>query len=110
MKVTDTRQSDQGFRAYVKTCVVKLPPGSKGGKTNVGWSSFYANAGTHFGFSPYVYDGSHTWANLYPEKKSLKVDQCAQGWVPFEGVSTGLHVDRLTYLDTRHNQAQWTAR
>lgn len=110
VKVSDTKQSARGFRAYVKTCVVKLPPGSKGGRTSVGWSSFYANAGTHFGFAPYVEDGSHTWANLYPKKKSIKVGQCVQGWVPFEGVSTSLHVDRLTYLDARHDKAQWTAR
>lgn len=110
VSVTDTRQSARGFRAYVKTCVVKLPPGSTGGKTSVGWSTFYANAGTHFGFAPFVEDGSHTWAHLYPKKKSIKVGQCVRGWVPFEGVSTSLDVDRLTYLDARHAKAQWTAR
>jgi hypothetical protein len=109
VKVTATSQDARGFRAYVKTCVRSLPPGSSGGRTRLSWDPFVANAGTHFGFAPYVYDASHTWNNLYPQSGRYRVGQCAQGWVPFEGVDESLPIDRLTYRNTLGNVAFWTA-
>ena len=109
VKVTATSQDARGFRAYVKTCVRSLPPGSTGGRTRLSWDPFAAHAGTHFGFAPYVYDGSHTWPNLYPKSGRYRVGQCAQGWVPFEGVHEDLPIDRLTYRNALGNVAFWTA-
>ncbi|HEY5822283.1 MAG TPA: hypothetical protein VIT20_09930 [Propionibacteriaceae bacterium] len=109
VQVTDTRQSEQGFRAWAKVCVVKLPPGSTGGKTRISWDPWVANAGTHFAYSPYVYDTSHTWANLFPKSGRYKKGQCAKGWVPFEGVPTELEIDRVAYRNSLGNQAFWTA-
>ena len=107
--VTDTRQSARGFRAYVKTCVRKLPAGSTGGKTKLTWEPWYANAGSHFWFVPHVDDPSHTWSGLYPRSGRYKVGQCAQGWMPFEGVHPTLKIDRVTYIDSLGNKAFWTA-
>jgi hypothetical protein len=109
VKVTATSQDASGFRAYVKTCVRSLPPGSSGGRTRLSWDPFAAHAGTHFGFAPYVYDASHTWPNLYPKSGRYRVGQCAQGWVPFEGVDEDLPIDRLTYRNALGNVAFWTA-
>jgi hypothetical protein len=109
VKVTDTRTDDRGFRAYAKVCVRKLPPGSTGGKTRISWDPWAANAGVHFGYAPWVFDASHTWANLFPQSKKYAKGQCAQGWVPFENVDSSLSVDRVAYRNSLGNQAFWTA-
>jgi hypothetical protein len=108
VQVTDARTDDRGFRAYAKVCVRKLPPGSTGGKTRISRDPWVANAGLHFAYAPYVYDASHTWAHLFPQTGRYAKGQCAQGWLPFEGVDSSLTIDRVAYRNSLGNQAFWT--
>lgn len=107
VKVTETRTDARGFRAWAKVCVRKLPPGSTGGKTRISWDPWVANEGVHFAYAPYVFDGSHTWAGVFPKNKKYAKGKCAQGWVPFEEVDAD--IDRVAYRNSLGNTAFWTA-
>lgn len=109
VQVSDTRTDERGNRAYAKVCVRKLPPGSKNGRTRISWDPWVANAGTHFGYGPSVFDASHTWSHLFPQSGTYRQGQCAQGWVPFEDVNASLTIDRVAYRNSLGNQAFWTA-
>ncbi len=109
VQVTRVTQDRRAFRAYAKVCVVKLPPGSTGGKTRISWDPWVANAGQHFGFTPQVSASSH-WTNQFPKSGRYKKGQCARGWLTFEGVDSSLPIDRVSYRNALGNRAFWTAR
>lgn len=94
-----------GLLVMATVCVVKLPPGSTGGKTRISWDAWRLTT-TKGTVKPHVHDASHPPYAMFPRSKRVKKGDCAGWWLPFSTAQGA--VTTIAYASSRGDKATWT--
>ncbi len=106
VRVTHVQAEEFWFGVKAKVCVRKLPPGSTGHKTTVGWAPW--SLSTDHGTIPMkvAQEGTSPWNTVFPESVRLRKGECASGWLPF-AAHDDVRVYKVKYHNALGNKIAW---